>query len=63
MQDAPNYDRVEVKFIHGAPPELVVLGEGDKELERTPLSQLDREQCNELLQSKGFAKKASKSDL
>lgn len=63
MQDAPNYERVSVNFIHGAPPELVVLGEGDKELERMALSHLDRQQCNELIQSKGFSKKASKAEL
>lgn len=63
MQDATNYDRLEVKFIHGASPELVVLGEGDQELDRLSLSHLDRQQCNELVQSKGFIKKASKTDL
>ncbi|XP_062526753.1 selenoprotein M [Bombyx mori] len=62
MDDAPNYDRVEVKFISGAPPELVLLGEGDHELERLPLSHLNQEQCNELIQSKGFSNN-KKSDL
>ncbi|XP_030034603.1 selenoprotein M-like [Manduca sexta] len=63
MDDAPKYDRLEVKFISGAPPELVLLGDGDRELERLPLSQLNREECNELLQERGFTKKPSKSDL
>lgn len=63
MDDAPKYERLEVKFINGAPPELVLLGEGDRELERLPLSELSREQCNELIESKGFTKKSSKSDL
>lgn len=63
MQDAPEYDRVFVSFINGAPPELVLLDEGDKELERLALSHLDRQHCNELIQSKGFSKKAQKADL
>lgn len=57
MEDAPSYERVEVKFITGAPPELVLLAANDHELERLPLSQLDREQCNKLIQEKGFTKK------
>lgn len=63
MEDAPFYDRLEVKFITGAPPELVLLGAGDAELERRPLSQLDRAQCNQLVQDLGFLKKDKKSDL
>lgn len=63
MDDAPNYDRLEVKFINGAPPELVLLGEGDRELERLPLSQLNRDECNELIRSKGFTMKSSKPEL
>ncbi|CAG9783451.1 unnamed protein product [Diatraea saccharalis] len=63
LDDAPFYDRVEVKFITGAPPELILLGEGDHELERLPLSQLGRQECNELLQTKGFAKKDKKSEF
>ncbi|CAH3879684.1 unnamed protein product [Pieris brassicae] len=54
MQDAPLYDRLEVKFISGAPPELVLLGDGDMELERLPLSNLKRQECNNLLEDKGF---------
>lgn len=63
MDDAPFYDRLEVKFISGAPPELVLLGEGDRELERLPLSQLSRQECNELVQSRGFAKKKDNKEL
>ncbi|KAL0841677.1 hypothetical protein ABMA28_013951 [Loxostege sticticalis] len=63
MEDAPFYERLEVKFITGAPPELVLLGEGDRELERLPLSQLGRQECNDLVKDKGFVKKAKKSDL
>lgn len=56
LNDAPNYEGVEVTFISGAPPELVLLGEGDVEVDRLPLSELNREQCNQLLQDKGFKK-------
>lgn len=63
MEDAPFYERLEVKFITGAPPELVVLGEGDNELERLPLSQLTRAECNDLVKNKGFLKKDKKSEF
>lgn len=63
MQDAPLYDRLEVKFISGAPPELVLLGDGERELERLPLSSLKRQECNELLQSKGFQIKSKKEEF
>ncbi|CAF4843113.1 unnamed protein product [Pieris macdunnoughi] len=54
MQDAPLYDRLQVKFISGTPPELVLLGDDDMELERLPLSNLNRQECNKLLENKGF---------
>lgn len=63
LNDAPKYERLQVNFISGAPPELILLGEGDAELERLALSSLSREQCNELLMSRGFKQTANKSDL
>ncbi|XP_026742594.1 selenoprotein M-like [Trichoplusia ni] len=63
MDDAPKYERLEVKFISGAPPELVLLGEGDRELERLPLSQLSREECNKLVESRGFTQKSKDKEL
>ncbi|CAK1552698.1 unnamed protein product [Leptosia nina] len=63
MQDAPLYENLEVKFISGAPPELVLLGDGDVELERLPLSSLKRQDCNELLKSKGFEMKSKKEEF
>lgn len=63
MDDAPNYERLEVKFITGAVPELILLDSGDRELERIPLSQLSRAECNEVIQSKGFAKKIKNSEF
>ncbi|KAG5892419.1 hypothetical protein JTB14_003355 [Gonioctena quinquepunctata] len=52
--DIPNYENVEWKKISGAPPELIFLNSADEEVERHPLRQLSREECNKLLQSKGF---------
>ncbi|XP_061711776.1 selenoprotein M-like [Cydia pomonella] len=63
MEDAPLYEHVEVKFITGAAPEVVLLGENDHELERLPLSQLDRAECNQLLEERGFVKKQKKSEF
>nr|XP_034840020.1 selenoprotein M-like [Maniola hyperantus] len=63
MEDAPFYNKVEVKFISGAPPELIFLGNGDKELERVVLSSLSREECNELLANAGFSKKTNKEEF
>lgn len=63
MDDAPNYERLEVKFITGAPPELVLLGEGDRELERLSLSQLSRQECNDLVQERGFTLKNKDKEL
>ncbi|CAG4906441.1 unnamed protein product [Colias eurytheme] len=63
MEDAPFYERLEVKFITGAPPELVLLGDGDVELERLLLSSLSRQECNDLVQSKGFSKKSKNEEF
>uniref|UniRef100_A0A2A4IY63 Selenoprotein M n=1 Tax=Heliothis virescens TaxID=7102 RepID=A0A2A4IY63_HELVI len=63
MDDAPKYERLEVNFITGAPPELVLLGKDDRELERLPLSQLSRQECNELVQERGFVKKNNDKEL
>ncbi|CAH2074765.1 unnamed protein product, partial [Iphiclides podalirius] len=63
MEDAPNYERLEVKFITGAEPEFILLDNGDRELERIPLSHLSRSECNELVQSKGFSKKIKNSEF
>ncbi|KAJ8725341.1 hypothetical protein PYW08_003524 [Mythimna loreyi] len=63
MDDAPFYNDLVVNFISGAPPELVLLGESDNELERLPLSQLTRQECNDLLQERGFTKKNKDKEL
>ncbi|KAJ8967538.1 hypothetical protein NQ314_002853 [Rhamnusium bicolor] len=53
-EDVPKYENVEWKKISGAPPELIFLNEADEEVERHLLSRLNRDECNNLLQSKGF---------
>ncbi|KAJ8912936.1 hypothetical protein NQ315_017267 [Exocentrus adspersus] len=53
-EDVPKYENVEWKKISGAPPEMIFLNEADEEIERHILSRLTREECNRLLQSKGF---------
>ena len=63
MDDAPLYNDLTVSFISGAPPELVLLGENDNELERLALSQLTRKECNELVQERGFTKKNKDKEL
>ncbi|XP_045446027.1 selenoprotein M-like [Melitaea cinxia] len=63
MEDAPFYDRVEVKFITGAPPEVILLDAADQELERIALSNLNREECNKVLGDNGFAKKGNKEEF
>lgn len=56
--DVPKYENVEFKRISGHPPELVFLNAADEELERIPLSKLNRRECNELLTEKGFELKS-----
>ncbi|CAH1102374.1 unnamed protein product [Psylliodes chrysocephalus] len=53
--DLPNYEGVDWKKISGAPPELVFLNDKEEEVERHPLKDLNRKECNDLLQSKGFS--------
>jgi len=58
-EDVPKYSSSEVEFkpIPGHAPDLVLLDDSDKELERIDLSELNREQCNELLAKRGFHQK------
>lgn len=53
-EDVPKYENVEWKKISGALPEVIFLNEADEEVERHLLGRLTREECNKLLQSKGF---------
>ncbi|XP_034941774.1 selenoprotein M-like [Chelonus insularis] len=61
FEDVPDYERVEYKNIAGAIPELV-LYKNNEEIERLPLSKLTREECNELLVSKGFTREKHLKD-
>ncbi|CAG5011097.1 unnamed protein product [Parnassius apollo] len=63
MEDAPNYEKLDVKFITGAEPEIIFLDESDNELERLRISHLSRSECNELIQSKGFSKRDKKTEF
>ncbi|KAI4503132.1 hypothetical protein M0802_002176 [Mischocyttarus mexicanus] len=56
FQDVPQYNNVEFKHIQGANPELVLYDENEEEMERLNLSRLTRQECNDLLVSKGFTK-------
>ncbi|CAL1688698.1 unnamed protein product [Lasius platythorax] len=58
FEDLPNYNNVEFRHIQGAIPELVLFNEHEEEVERLVLSRLTRQECNELLVSKGFIKKS-----
>ncbi|XP_043253943.1 selenoprotein M-like isoform X1 [Colletes gigas] len=63
FEDLPNYNKVEFKHIRGAEPELVLFDRHNEEVERLPLSRLTREECNNLLITKGFTKKAIKDEM
>ncbi|KAH0955968.1 hypothetical protein HN011_008756 [Eciton burchellii] len=58
FEDLPQYNNVEFKHIQGAIPELVLFNDHEEEIERLVLSSLTREECNDLLVSKGFTKKS-----
>ncbi|XP_014278935.1 selenoprotein M [Halyomorpha halys] len=60
FEDVPNYEDAEFKHIQGAQPELVLYSHDHKEVDRIPLRDLSRKQCNALLKEKGFAKKSKK---
>lgn len=56
-QDIPLYHNLEMKHLPGADPELVLLGHRYEELERIPLSDMTREEINQLVQELGFYRK------
>uniref|UniRef100_A0A452UM05 Selenoprotein M n=1 Tax=Ursus maritimus TaxID=29073 RepID=A0A452UM05_URSMA len=58
-QDIPLYHNLVMKHLPGADPELVLLGHRYEELERIPLSEMTREEINELVQELGFYRKAA----
>ncbi|NWY65828.1 SELM protein, partial [Erithacus rubecula] len=56
-QDIPLYHNLEMKHLPGADPELVLLGHRYEELQRVPLSDMTREEINQLVQELGFYRK------
>ncbi|OAD62762.1 Selenoprotein M [Eufriesea mexicana] len=63
FEDLPNYNNIEFVHIQNAVPELLLFNENKEEVERLPLSSLTREECNNLLISKGFTKKTEKDEI
>jgi len=61
-QDAPLFHNVEVKFIPGANPDLLLMNKENQVVQRIDLAGHDREWCNDILKKKGFYKKASEEE-
>lgn len=61
-EDLPLFHNVEFKKVGGAPPELILYGKEDNEIERINLEHKNREECNGLLQRRGFYKKSEASE-
>ncbi|NWU71532.1 SELM protein, partial [Pterocles burchelli] len=53
----PPSHNLEMKHLPGADPELVLLSHRYEELERIPLSDMTREEINQLVQELGFYRK------
>ncbi|XP_047362038.1 selenoprotein M-like [Vespa velutina] len=62
FEDVPQYNNVEFKHIQGASPELVLYDDNEEEMERLNLASLTRQECNDLLLSKGFTKSHPQKD-
>ncbi|NXH14157.1 SELM protein, partial [Bucco capensis] len=62
-QDIPLYHNLEMKHLPGADPELVLLSHRYEELERIPLSDMTREDINQLLLELGFYRKETPDAL
>ncbi|OCT98110.1 hypothetical protein XELAEV_18010338mg [Xenopus laevis] len=58
-EDLPLYHNLEMKQIHGADPELILITSQKKELERIPLRNMKRVEINQLLKDLGFYRKSS----
>ncbi|NXD29966.1 SELM protein, partial [Spelaeornis formosus] len=61
-QDIPLYHNLEMKHLPGADPELVLLSFRYEELQRIPLSDMTREEINQLVQELGFYRKETPDD-
>lgn len=61
-EDIPLYHNVEFVRKPGAPPILMLKNNDGKDVEKIQLQDYNREQCNDLLLSRGFYKKKNPSD-
>lgn len=61
--DVPLYHNVEFKQIGGAIPEIIFLNKQGQELKRIDLTEKSQMECNQLLQERGFFRKADKDAL
>ncbi|NXP06139.1 SELM protein, partial [Thinocorus orbignyianus] len=57
LLSTPPSHNLEMKHLPGADPELVLLSHRYEELERIPLSDMTREEINQLVQELGFYRK------
>lgn len=62
-EDIPLYHNLVMKHLPGADPELVLLSFRYEELERIPLSDMSREEINQLVQELGFYRKEAPDAL
>jgi len=60
--DLPLFHNCQLKTVGGAKPELFLLNKEDEVVEKISLSDLSREECNDIVISKGFYKKADVND-
>ncbi|KAG8146114.1 hypothetical protein E2320_012507 [Naja naja] len=56
-EDLPLYHNMDLKYLAGADPELILLNIQFEELQRIPLSDMSREEINQLMQELGFYRK------
>lgn len=61
-EDIPLFHNAEFKKVPGAPPVLKFLNAAEEVVEEVELSELNREQCRDLLTSRGFYKKENADD-
>lgn len=58
-EDLPLYHNLEMKYIPGADPELVIINAQFEVLERYPLGAMKQKEINQLMKNLGFYKKES----
>lgn len=63
FEDIPLYPHASFKPKPGAPPKLLLLDSDEGVVESIDLEKLSREECNELLLSRGFYKRENADDI